>query len=121
MKRNDKILSIGFLVIVLFLNIGLTIGLGYNVHAHILGDNQILVHYHHSEGGHHAQGHGGANTCNIQFASYISYIDNAQAVGVKSSCILLYNEKSVLVNYFSYRSHYHTSPLRAPPFIYFAS
>ncbi len=102
----------------LFLNIGLAIGFGGKLHAHFLGDNQILIHFHNmGNNGDHTQGHSNdLGRCGLQNAfALITYIDSSQS---------LYLHKTYCTLEFNYNYHKHsntrnvnlfTKSLRAPP------
>ena len=117
MKRIYQILSVGFLALVLFLNIGLTLTLDNGLHAHILGNNQILIHLHHTSGGDHSHSSPDCGSSNYVFSSTLTYLNNAQGFTIQSSCVLYRKEEVLYRNYTHQKQHLHTYPHRGPPVV----
>lgn len=117
MKRIHQILSTGFLALVLFLNIGLSLGLNNGLHAHILSNNQILIHFHHTGGD---QPHKNSDTSGCSgfiFSTTLTYLNNAQGITINSHCLFLH-KKVIIPSYNGYfKQLLYTSPLRAPPIV----
>ncbi|MGQ1784823.1 MULTISPECIES: hypothetical protein [unclassified Saccharicrinis] len=116
MKRIHQILSTGFLALVLFLNIGLTLNLGNGLHAHFLGNNQILIHFHHSQGGEHSHSSSdcGSST-NYVFSTTLTYLNNFEGITLKSLCRIIDRKTSVLSKGSYQAKFYNHSPWRGPP------
>ncbi len=118
MQKTKKTLSSILIAIMLFLNIGLAIGFGGKLHAHFLGNNQILIHFHNmGNNGDHTQGHpNDFSRCPFQNTiAFLTYIDSSQS---------LYLNKTYCTFEFNYNYQVHTKAnnvnlfiksLRAPP------
>ncbi|MCW3804620.1 hypothetical protein [Plebeiibacterium marinum] len=118
MKRINQILSTGFVVLLLFLNVGLALTLNKGLHAHFLGNNQILIHFHNTAGP--DQPHHGTDGCasaNFVFSTTITYLNNAEGVVLKSLCYYLHKENITTTYRINYIPNYQYSCLRAPPVV----
>lgn len=118
MIRIRKILSLSLTALLLFLNIGLAIGFGSKLHAHMLGNNEILIHFHNlGANAEHAQGHSpDASPSSFgDFSTTITFLDSSISIVLKEISL----NSSFKYNSNIFELHignlYHTSPLRAPP------
>ncbi|WP_068472565.1 hypothetical protein [Saccharicrinis aurantiacus] len=120
MKRTRKILSLLLTALLLFLNVGLAVGFGSKLHAHILGNNEILIHFHNlGANGEHGQGHSSdASRCSFgDFSTTLTFLDSSISLNLKEltlSCSYKYTTNILELHI---GNLYHTSPLRAPPFV----
>ncbi|SMO41064.1 hypothetical protein SAMN06265379_101600 [Saccharicrinis carchari] len=116
MKKTNQILSSGFLLLVLFLNIGLTLSLNNGLHAHILSDNQILVHFHHSQSGKHTHNSmDGEAASNFVFSTTFTYLNNALSISIESKFSFVFNKTNFIwKNNYHNRTNHH-SQWRGPP------
>ncbi len=81
MLKIKKILAIVFVALLSYVDIGLLYNFNHGLHAHIVANNEILIHYHTTNGNsdtHHS------NDCNpnaIGFtATFLTFLDNAQEI-----------------------------------------
>ena len=116
MKRIYQILATGYLALMLFLNIGLPLSMNFGLHAHFLGNNQILIHLHHSQGGEHSHNSCDAGTTsNLIFSTTLTFLNNSERITLRSLCFLLHNDNINSSYRCNYKPHLYNSPLRAPP------
>ncbi len=118
MHRLIKILSITFIVLLSYTNIGLLYNINHGLHAHIIANNQILIHYHNchkNKDKHHC------NDCNPNSAA----TNSTTLTFIRSFCIISFKELSHPINAIRkrlffiivYSFHLNTHLLRAPPFL----
>ena len=116
MKRISNILSVLFLALVLFLNVGLTLTLRHGLHAHFLENNQILIHFHHSQGGEHSHNSpDGSCSSNFVFSTTITYLNNSEGITINAlSCSISAQQLFTLQDCYIKKYYYH-SFWRGPP------
>ncbi len=121
MQRIKKILSVTFVAIMLFLNIGLAVGFGGKLHAHFLGDNQILIHFHNmGSNGDHTQGHSQdfGGRCGFNgISSIITFINSAQTYKVNDTLLISQYKYHEGLTKVIYNVNLFYKSLRAPPYI----
>ncbi len=116
MKRIHQILAIGFAAVMLFLNIGLTLNLGNGLHAHILGDNQLLIHIHNSQGGEHSHSNSDCgSSSNLSFSATLTYLNNSEGITLKSQYKVINCQNIVLTQSSWQAKSYNYSLWRGPP------
>ncbi|WP_075590786.1 hypothetical protein [Labilibacter marinus] len=118
MKRIHQILATGFLALVLFLNIGLTLSMNFGLHAHFLGNNQILIHLHNSQGGEHSHSNSDCGTsANFVFSTTLTYLNDSEGIALKSSISFLAQSLYLDTHENFSSSSYHYARWRGPPVV----
>ncbi len=118
MYRIKQILAITFVTLLTYVDIGLLYNVNHGLHAHIIANNQILIHFHYANSHQNSTTHH-SNDCNpgsiSLYTTFLTFINNGQSIFIKE-CFHTIQSKIINIDFaIPTTKQFNNCFLRAPP------
>ncbi len=118
MYRIHKILAVAFVALLSYVNIGLLYNVNHGLHAHIVDNNQILIHLHYSNSKPNNATHNNVdyNSGTVAlFTTFLTFLDDGQSVFIQEYFHIVHPSKISIDFVIPPTKQINSCFLRAPP------
>ncbi len=118
MYRIKKILAIAFVALLCYVDIGLLYNVNHGLHAHIVDNNQILIHLHYANNkpGNFSNHQVDYNSGTVAlFTTFLTFLDDGQSIFIQEYIHIIHSQKESIDVDIPPRKQINSCFLRAPP------